>query len=490
MVSFEYFVSSYIYRSRSNRSITSRSYERTSPSPWIHRSWERLVYSTNLGRITTTTVPFFADVTHLLRADRSMENPSMTWWERKMTKAQEGMIMTMTAENWLELELVRGLSGQSLQKRILQERNPTLREMVSIATLWQSTEDTIAQFIVDFESSETDSESEGEANNETPKWNKGPVTSNLDYTCSQKEKEGNTHTNGNQRGKDDTPTDTSTSGDDGLVRRTYNYTSGKPLDRRPKMHNVRITPVTNDYRHNFLQFSSELYPDTGCMETVIARNMVNRQKMSVTPINRQLQCAEARQWRGSTTFDIKYHGRTSRVEALLLSSLEDGIFLGWTTLKDLISGLDHGLPYSDNLIPTITELRRDILGPEISHNHANIIRPEGLRRRQEHKAYRPNKPCEGCGDETSHHNREDCPNRGKRCYNCNRIGHVREVCRQKPSATRDEYQKDTIKERMLADLTYQLQDPVWRNKSDQKLIDLTLQLRDSIWKTKGDTNHA
>ena len=69
-------------------------------------------------------------------------------------------------------------------------------------------------------------------------------------------------------------------------------------------------------------------------------------------------------------------------------------------LDDLISGLDHGLPYSDNLIPTIKELRRNILGPEISHNHANIIRLEGLQRRQEHKAYRQNKPCAGCGDET------------------------------------------------------------------------------------------
>ena len=55
----------------------------------------------------------------------------LTWWERKMTKAQEGMIMTMTAENWLELELVRGISDQGLQMRILQERNPTLQEMVS-----------------------------------------------------------------------------------------------------------------------------------------------------------------------------------------------------------------------------------------------------------------------------------------------------------------------------------------------------------------------
>ena len=153
--------------------------------------------------------------------------------------------------------------------------------------------------------------------------------------------------------------------------------------------------------------------------------------------------------------------------------------------------MNHGSPYSDNLTPTkITELRRDILEPEISHNHANAIRLEGLQRRQEHRAYRPSKPCAGCGDKVSHHYREDCPNKNKRCYNCNRVGHVREVCRQKPTTAKDKYQRDTVQEQMLADLTYQLQDPVWRTKSDQRLVDLTRQLRDSIWKAKGATNHA
>ena len=205
-----------------------------------------------------------------------------------MKKAQEAMIVAMTAENWLELELIQGINDPNLRKRILQECNPKLQDMVSIATRWQSAEDAIAQFIVDIESSETSSEAD-EANDEIPNWNKNPVASNLDYTRNRKEREENM--NGNQRGKDDTPTDTSTSGDDGLVRRTNDYTTGKPLDRRPKMGNVRITPLTDGYRHSFLQFSSDVYPDTGCMDTVIARNMARRQKMSVTPVSRQLRRA-------------------------------------------------------------------------------------------------------------------------------------------------------------------------------------------------------
>ena len=39
----------------------------------------------------------------------------------------------MTTNNWLELELVRGINDQNLQKRLLQERNPMLQDMISIA---------------------------------------------------------------------------------------------------------------------------------------------------------------------------------------------------------------------------------------------------------------------------------------------------------------------------------------------------------------------
>ena len=77
-----------------------------------------------------------------------------------MIKAQEGMIDSMTVDNWLELEQIRGVNDQNLQKRILQEHNPMLRDMVSIAMLWQSAETAMAQFIPDNESSVTDSKPE------------------------------------------------------------------------------------------------------------------------------------------------------------------------------------------------------------------------------------------------------------------------------------------------------------------------------------------
>ena len=156
----------------------------------------------------------------------------------------------MTIDNWLELELVRGINDQSLQKRLLQERNPMLQDMISIATQWQSAETTMAQFIVDNESIETDSESE-EVNNtnyeRTSNRSKGTVSGNLNYTCNQKEKEENTQMNGNKWGKDDSPTDTSTSGEDGRVQQAgSNHTSRKPEKIKSNIIE-KIAPIKTRY---------------------------------------------------------------------------------------------------------------------------------------------------------------------------------------------------------------------------------------------------
>ena len=134
-----------------------------------------------------------------------------------------------------------------------------LRDMVSIATLWQSAETAMAQFIPDNESSVTDSEPE-EINDpyyeRSFTWSKGSVNNNLSYPRDQTEREENAQKNNSKRVKDDTPMDTSTTGNIGRVR-VKNHTSRRPLNRKPKMHNVKITPVNSGYQLKFSQFSSD-----------------------------------------------------------------------------------------------------------------------------------------------------------------------------------------------------------------------------------------
>ena len=87
--------------------------------------------------------------------------------------------------------------------------------------------------------------------------------------------------------------DTSTTGHTGRVR-VKNHTSRQLLDWQHTMHNVKITPVNSGYQLKFSQFSSDVYPDTGCMETIIAASMTKCKKLSIFPINRQFQCREGR----------------------------------------------------------------------------------------------------------------------------------------------------------------------------------------------------
>ena len=134
--------------------------------------------------------------------------PFMSWWERKMRKAQECMIMTI--HNWLELELIRGISDQNLQRRLLQEKDPMLKDMISLATQWRSAETAMAQFIIDNKLSENESEPE-EVNDiyygKTPNWKKGPVTGNLDSNQDQTNTEDATQANCNRRGNAGNPTE-------------------------------------------------------------------------------------------------------------------------------------------------------------------------------------------------------------------------------------------------------------------------------------------
>ena len=70
----------------------------------------------------------------------------MTWWERKLRKGQECSLSTMTPKDWLQQELLRGVNDPGLQRKLLQERDPKLEDLINIATLWQNAEDAQQSF--------------------------------------------------------------------------------------------------------------------------------------------------------------------------------------------------------------------------------------------------------------------------------------------------------------------------------------------------------
>ena len=53
---------------------------------------------------------------------------------------------TMTPNDWLQLELLQWVDDLGLQKRLLQERNPMLNDLISIATQWQNEENAQISF--------------------------------------------------------------------------------------------------------------------------------------------------------------------------------------------------------------------------------------------------------------------------------------------------------------------------------------------------------
>jgi hypothetical protein len=116
--------------------------------------------------------------------------------------------------------------------------------------------------------------------------------------------------------------------------------------------------------------------------------------MSVLPHIRQLKSAEARQWKisGSTILDVEYQGRMARVEALISPSLEDEIFLGWTNLRDLMSGPIYG---NQSPTPSAKAKRHHDMKPESLHNHSKttwaVFTP---RRKNDYRT--PTKSCPGC----------------------------------------------------------------------------------------------
>ena len=103
-----------------------------------------------------------------------------------------------------------------------------------------------------------------------------------------------------------------------MVRVAESHSGG--ADPTPMMENVKVFP-----RVGGKPFTFGMCPDTGCTMTLISEYVAARQGMTVdTRSFKRVRAVNGQKLNNSGTvmFGIEYQGRTTEVEALVLSSIE------------------------------------------------------------------------------------------------------------------------------------------------------------------------
>ena len=101
-------------------------------------------------------------------------------------------------------------------------------------------------------------------------------------------------------------------------------THGGSTDPTPMMRGVKVFP-----RGGGVPFTFEMCPDTGCTMTLISEDVVARQGLTVDTRSLKLDNS------GTVTFGIKFQGKTTEVIALVSSSIRGEVLLSWQVLQKL-----------------------------------------------------------------------------------------------------------------------------------------------------------
>ena len=83
------------------------------------------------------------------------------------------------------------------------------------------------------------------------------------------------------------------------------------------------------------KFEFDVVPDTGCSQTIVGKEMADNNCMVIdtskkkgirNASNGPMKCE------GTTTFEVQYEGKTTTVEALVSSDMDDEMLMGWKAL--------------------------------------------------------------------------------------------------------------------------------------------------------------
>jgi hypothetical protein len=294
----------------------------------------------------------------------------------------------MASKDWLALELIRGVSDTMLQKKLLQEQDPSLKQLVRIAEQWQAadsaqtafgTEATeyVRQAYTEEEREETEyirkaSNYKQEINQQwksdrqqNDRWTpydrqqndrrtpndrqqNDRLTHNIDRCQGCGAQGQGMHNRGACPAVDRDCFRCGTIGHYGRVCKNPKpqsqsryvqkmvraaETHGGGADPTPMMRNIKVFP-----RDGGKQFTFEMCPDTGCTMTLISEDVAARQGLTMdTRSRKRVRAVNGQRLNnsGTVTFGIEYQGRTTEVEALVSSSIKGEVLLSWQVLQKL-----------------------------------------------------------------------------------------------------------------------------------------------------------
>ena len=174
-----------------------------------------------------------------------------TWWERKKAMAVECDLGAMKGNDWLRMELVRGVNDTRLQKRLLQEQQATLPQLILIAKQWQAADGTQTAF-----------------GSESTEYTR----QTSEYDRLQEDRVAETHRGG--------PNPT------------------------PMMEGIKVFP-----RDGGVPFTFRMCPDTGCTATLISEDVVTRQGLTKdTHSRKRIRTVNGQEFdnSGMVTFGVEF----------------------------------------------------------------------------------------------------------------------------------------------------------------------------------------
>ena len=298
------------------------------------------------------------------------------FWTRKVIASQEADLENITPEAVAITEVITSVNDEKLRNEFLKLQNPTLQKLLDIGHQFDhqkainrqnfSKEVSFNKVQSDYKKSQKKDWSENRGQSQrlgkfdrcklcgSNRSCKNGVCMNKNHECSACGKKGHLRfaefcPKKDPKAKKATEAASSSEDEEEDHVRT-NTVKAMTIKSKKTQSSVdhddcRQTPVCSmtiqtraSSRGRGHQFNHMVLPDTGCSQSIVAFDVAKENGMEINKSKRKriLNASdEIMHCNGSVTFNVKYCGLSTMVEALVSSDLENEVLLGWQTLKRL-----------------------------------------------------------------------------------------------------------------------------------------------------------